>query len=231
MDAVQMNQYRVTNPNISEQFRDALYDSLLYPTAGQTSLSFFQTAISQGVTSALGATAGTTKTLADTNMTLGGQLPSGLQFLVQAIEVAFYPGSVSTANTYTQAAISVFNAVAAASVAGSANDVNVFYQSGWLELNILQKNYVKQGPLVKFPPSAGRAMSGALSSNSATTGLNGLVLTEAAGAPWSCDPPILIQPAMNFEVKLNWPGVVATPSGFNARVVVTMPGLVQRAGQ
>ena len=231
MDPIQMNQYRVTNPNISEQIRDALYDALIYPQAGITSLSFFQTGISQGVTSALGATAGTTKTLADTNMTLGGQLPSGMAFLVEAVEIALWPGSVATANTYTAAAISVFNAAAAATVAGAANDVNTFYQSGWAELNILQKSYIKQGPLLKFPPSAGRALSGALASNSATTGLTGLVLAEAAGAPWVCNPPVLIQPAMNFEFKLNWPGVVALPSGFNARVMVTMPGTVQRAGQ
>jgi hypothetical protein len=123
---------RVTNPGQSEIIRQRLYDYQLYATAGYTSLSFFQVPIGQGVTSAIGATVGTAKTVWDTSMELGGQLPSGRAFLIESIEVLFTPGTVSTANTYTQAAFVLFNATAAATVGNWVNDVNTFYQSGLL---------------------------------------------------------------------------------------------------
>src|SRR3954471_5699574 len=60
--AADFNNSRVTNPQQSELIRNTLYDSLLYPTAGQTQLSFFATPLGQGTTSALGATVSTPKT-------------------------------------------------------------------------------------------------------------------------------------------------------------------------
>lgn len=222
---------RVTNPNFAEIVRNSLYDSLLYPTAGQTQLSFFSLPIGQGVTSSLGATVGTSKTLNDTNLVMANTLPSGLEVLVQSIEVLFLPGSVSTANTYTPANISLFNATAAASVAGSANDVNTFYQSGRLQFQILQKDYLMEAPLLKFPPKAMLDLQGAVASNSATTAEVALTLVKATGRPYFLDPAVTLLPSVNFAVNLLWPGAVATGSGFNGRVEVTLDGLFKRAGQ
>ena len=67
---------RVTQPGQSEIIRQSLYDNQILPGAGSTQLNFFQQPIGQGITSALGATAATGKTQFDTNMSLGGQLPS-----------------------------------------------------------------------------------------------------------------------------------------------------------
>lgn len=222
---------RVTNPNQSELTRQRLYDYQLYATAGVTQMTFFSAGVGAGQTSAVGATAGTPKTFFDTNMQVGGFLPSGLAYLVQSIEVLFLPGSVSTANTYTMATIGRFDAAAAAADWGFANDVNSFYQSGMLEFNVLQKNYLRETPLLAFPPKAMIDLSAAVASNSATVGQTTGQLLKAVGRPYYIDPAITINPAVNFEVLLKWPAAVATPSGFNARVGVILDGCTMRASQ
>jgi hypothetical protein len=227
--AADFNARRVTNPGQSEIIRQRLYDYQLYANAGTTQLSFFQQPVGSGVTSALGGTVGAVKTLFDTNMTLGGTLPSGQAFMIESIEVCFFPGSVTTANTYTPIGMSVFNATAAASVAAAANDVNTFYQSGLLELNILSKNYLRETPLLAFPPKANFALDAAVASNSATTAEVALLQARASGRPYYIDPSISLQPAVNFEVVLRFPAAVALT--FNARVGVILDGYFMRASQ
>ena len=222
---------RVTNPGQSEIIRQRLYDYQLYATAGFTQLAFFQQPIGQGITSALGATVGSTKSLWDTNMELGGQLPSGKAYLIESIEVLFLPGTVSTANTYTQAGFNGFAAVAAATVANGVNDVNTFYQSGMLELNVLSKNYLRETPLLAFPPKAHFDLSAAVATNSATTAEVTQSFAKAMGRPYYIEPRVTLQPAVNFDVTLRWPAVLATPSGFNARVGVILDGYMMRASQ
>ncbi len=229
--AADFNARRVTNPSQSEIVRQRFYDYQLYATAGTTQLSFFSAPVGQGLTTALGGTAGTSKTLWDTNLELPNTLPSGKAFMIESIEVLFFPGSVSTTNTYTVASPAVFNATASAAVQSQLADVNSFYQSGMLELNILSKNYLRETPLIAFPPKANFNLDAALASNSATTALNGALNMRAAGRPYYIEPTIALQPAVNFEVILRWPGAVATPSGFNARVGVILDGYFMRASQ
>lgn len=224
--------YRVTNPNFSQCVWQPLYDFNIYPGAGVQSLPFFQTPVGAGLTSALGATAGTPKTQHDTNMQLAGQLPSGLQFMAEGLEVAFYPGSVSTANTYTNATIAFFTAAAAATVgAAQLNDPNVFLQAGLLNLNILNAAYVTVPGTVNFPPRSVMDLQAAIASNSATVGEVGAAIVRAGGNPFELNPPIALQPAVAFNVTLTYPAVVALPSGFNARVGVFLQGWQFRAGQ
>lgn len=221
----------VTNRNQSEIVRQRLYDTLLYPTAGAQQLTFFSQPVGQGITTAIGATAGTSKTQLDTNLEIPNTLPSGKSYLIESIEVDFTPGSVNTANTFTIANLSFFAAVAAATVPGAANDVNTFYHSGMLELNILSKNYLRESPLSKFPPKANINYDGSIASNSATTATIGVQHARVSGRPYYIEPEITLQPAVNFEVLLKWPAVVATPSGFNARVQVAFDGVFMRASQ
>lgn len=56
------------------------YDTVLYPAGGSTLLTFFQIPYGQGVGSFQTAAGVLPKTLADTNMTLSGQLPGGYMF-------------------------------------------------------------------------------------------------------------------------------------------------------
>jgi len=229
--AADFNARRVTNPAQSEIVRQRFYDYQLYPTAGVTQLAFFQQPIGQGITTALGGTVGSGKTLWDTNLELGGTLPSGKAFMIESIEVVFYPGSVATANTYTVASPALFNATAAAAVSSQLADVNSFYQSGMLELNILSKNYLRETPLISFPPKAVFNLDAAYASNSATTSELGAVNMRAAGRPYYIEPTIALQPAVNFEVLVRFPAAVATPSGFNGRVGVILDGYFLRASQ
>lgn len=222
---------RVTQTNMAEVIRQSYYDFQLYPTAGTVALSFFQSPIGQGLTTAVGAAAGQAKSIADTNMVLGGQLPSGVAAMFESIEVAVYPGSVATANTYTLAALGFFAAAAALTVLHVANDVNILLQSGVLKLQILQKDYLVETPLHRFPPKTYLQPEGAIASNSATTSEVGFVATRAVGRPYYLEPEISVQSAVNFGVRLEWPGAVATPSGFNARVGVILDGYVWRSAQ
>jgi len=229
--AADFNSRRVTNPSQSEVVRQRLYDYQLYPTAGTTQFAFFQQPIGQGLTSAIGGTVGSGKTQWDTNMELGGTLPSGKAFLIESIEVVFFPGSVSTSNTYTPIKPLEFNATASATVGGQLADVNSFYQSGMLELNILSKNYLRETPLIAFPPKTQFNLDVGISSNSTTTAVNVAENMRAAGRPYYIDPTIALQPAVNFEVLIRFPAAVATPSGFNGRIGVILDGYFMRASQ
>jgi hypothetical protein len=222
---------RVTNPGQSEIIRQRLYDFQLMNGAGAQRIAFFQLSIGQGITTALGATVGSTKSIADTNLEIGGTLPSGRSYLCESIEVLYLPGSVSTANTYTPATIGGFIAVAAATTWGYSNDINTFYQSGVLELNILSKNYLRETPLMSFPPKASLDFSGAVTTNSATTAQLTAQVAKATGRPYYIEPRVTLQPAVNFEVALIWPAAVAAPSGFNGRVGVYLDGYMMRASQ
>lgn len=230
---------RVTNPGMSEAVRQRLYDYQVYAAGGVQQMNFFQQPVGQGVTSSVGAVVGTPKTYGDTNMQLGGQLPSGAQYLAQTVEVQFFPGSSAAANNFTPQTITAFNAAAAAAVTASVDDVNKFYQSGWLEFNILQKNYVREAPLITFPPQTTLSFSGALALTPSTqTAAGAAAINEAAlafaradGATYEIPGGLLLQPGMNFVVSLNWPAAVGTVSTFNGRVGVIVDGWLQRASQ
>ena len=225
------NDRRVTNPAMSEVTQQPLYDHLLYPAAGTQLLAFFQSQVGSGLTTALGAAAGGTKTPQDTNMALAGQLSSGQEFMITSIEVLFFPGSVSTTNTYTIDALTFFLAAASAVPTAQVDDVNVFYQGGLFELFILNKPYLQDAPLMKFPPSVSLGIDGAIASNSATTAEVGFAVANPRGPVYALNPEISIQSSMNFAANLRWPGAVAMPSGFNARVGCTLNGYMLRASQ
>lgn len=230
--AEDFQRYRVTDRNQSEVTRQRLYDYQLYPTAGLQQANFFAEPIGQGVTTALGAAVGTRKTLYDTNMRQANTLSSGMEYIIESIEVMFWPGSVNTANTYTRKAISNAAAASAATVMGDyLDDVNTFYQSGLLTLQILQKDYLQETPLIAFPPKAYFDPFAATSSTSATQNQTAMSLNRAAGRAYYLEPPISLQSTVNFGVVITWPALVATPSGFNGRFGVVLDGAQLRAAQ
>ena len=126
----QIQQYAVNRPNQNTGLRWELYDSVSYPTGGQTQLDFFQ--IPQGQRS---------KTLADTNMESAGQLPSPKSFFMTDIQIFFLSGLAPSA---------------ALGVATNINDAVIFYEGkAWAELFIGSTYYVQQAPLGRFPPRNG----------------------------------------------------------------------------
>jgi hypothetical protein len=229
--AEEFARFRVTNADQSEVVRKRLYDYLLYPAAGSLQLNFFAQQVGTGITTAIGSAAGTSKTKLDTNMVMANTLPSGQEFMIESIEVQFDPGSVSTANTYTPINTYIFAAVAAQTVFAQLNDVNTLLQSGLVELKVLSKEYLSDTPIRAFPPKVRMAVDSASATNSATTGFMGTGSAKADGRPYYLEPPITLQPAVNFQLSITWPGLVATPSTFNGRLGVIFDGYEMRASQ
>lgn len=220
----QLERYRVNRSGLTEAVRQSLYDFQLYPAAGSTNLTFFSNPVGQGITSSLGATVGTVKTIHDTNMELSGQLPAGKGFYAESIEVLFEPGASASANTFTQATPNRFIAVAALAEMSQLADINALRISGVLRFYIGAKDYLVEAPLGMFPPKVKLELDAAVSSNSATTALNAAISGKFGGRPYYLDPPISLLPNQNFSVVLNWPGLVATPSTFNGRIGIRLDG-------
>lgn len=228
--ASDFNRYRVTNPNDSEVLRQRLYDFMLYPAGGTPELNFFSLPIGQGVATAPGSVAGSQKTDSDTNLQAANMLPSGMKFQIESIEVVFLPGSSAAANTYTPA-FPIFSGVTeGVAEANQARDIYTVLNSGLLELNVLQKNYLREPRLLSFPPKAYFDMDVSVATATAAADLVAANL-KANGRPYFVDPEITINPAENFGVKLKWPGAVALPSTFNGRIGVILDGFMMRASQ
>lgn len=226
--------YMVTQLDQVEVIRQSLYDTVLYPTAGMVQLLFFQVPQGQGISVSPGNAAGA-KALSDTNMQLAGQLPAPQGFFIQSVELDFQPGSVNTANTFTlQTAGSSAAAPAAATglvQLGAINDVNAFYSTGALSLNIGNKWYLQEGALMRFPPKGRFELDAAVGGNSATTANFGAAKLKAGGRPYQLQPGLAIMTSQAFNVALSWPVVVATPSGFNGAVRTILDGWLFRGVQ
>lgn len=222
---------RVINPMVTEVIRQAAYDFALYPLAGTTQIQLFQNPMGQGITSALGAPVGSPKTYADTNMLQAGAFPKPQAMVVESIEIVFEPGASAAANTFTAANPSQFAAGAAASVLSFIADVNTVRQSGWLEWYISSKSYLFEAPLGRFPSKVGLEMKAAIASNSATTGEVAAAFAKWDGKLYVVSPEITLDSQVNFSIKLNWPGALPTPSGFNARIGCILDGVLYRNGQ
>lgn len=201
-----LEQYNVNRAGQIEGVRQSLYDFQTYDTLGQTQMTFFQTPVGQNG-----------KTKADTNMTVAGSLPAPQRFLIQAIEVYFYPGN----------AVSATGAI----VAANLQDCYDVAQSGWLDLFIGSKSYLTEAPIGRFPPSTGLAATEALS-DTTTAAASRVTVTDYArfgGQPFNMAPPILLVPTQNFSVSLNWPAAV--PISVDAKIGVVMKGILYRNSQ
>jgi hypothetical protein len=193
-----------------EAIRSSLYDFQTYLVGGQASLTFYQAPVGQ---------AG--KTLEDTNMQSAGQLPQPQYFLVQNIQVYFYPGTDPSVGGLDPQSTQV----------SFINDVWTLMKSGWLEFFIGSKNYVQEGPIGRFPPRNGLIVSSSLSDTTTSAAAQECAVGYAnfGGAPYSLQPNILLTPNQNFNVKLNWPA--ALPIAVEGRIGVVMEGLLYRLSQ
>jgi len=202
----ELNAYNVNRAGQVEAIKASLYDFQAYAVGGQTQLQFFQTPKGQGG-----------KTFADTNMTLAGSLPAPMSFLVETIEIYFFPlNAISTA--------------AAAVALENWNDVYDVGKSGWLELFIGSKPYLDEAPLMKFPPRCGltgvaaAALAGEVADQAITADY-----ASFGGPVYEMIPPILLVPSQNFNVTLNWPAAVAI--SLAGRIGINMGGILYRNSQ
>lgn len=205
-----LRQYAVNRPGQIEAIAEPLYDYQTYPTAGASTLTFFQTPVGSG-----GAT------LEDTNMRLAGALPSPQQFLVTNIQVDFRPG-VAVTTTGTAAVQASDN---------YANDVETILSRGALRFRVGSKDYLTAFPLMKFPPAHRLfGFAGWAGFASATDAVNA-TYAQAGGPVFQCTP-ILLQSTQNFAITLEWPdGAVATPSGIAGRIGLILGGYLYRNSQ
>lgn len=210
----ELSRYSVNRPGW-EAVKQTLYDFTAYAAAGQSQLVFFALPVGQS-----------SKTLSDTNMTLAGQLPKNQEFLVQSIEVAFYP----TTPTVAAGMPSFFGAQLAQTI---INDAYIVGRAGNLTLTIGAKPYLQEAPLGRFPAKAQFDLSAALSD--ATTAAAALQTRTGygkwTGRPYLLDPtPLLLPENQNFSVSLNWPeGVQAITNP--GRIGVILDGILYRRSQ
>lgn len=206
----ELQQYNVNRPNQVEAIRASLYDSVAYAQAGQTQLQFYQTPKGQSG-----------KTFADTNMTIAGSLASPQSFLLDSIELYFYPG-INPGN---------LSAASTPIAPNFANDTYLFYKKGgWLELFIGSKAYLDEAPLQKFPPRCGLSGFSSSSDAASTSTVSTLVnYATGAGPIYEVDPPILLVPTQNFIITLNWPAAVAISAA--GTVLCSMGGILYRNSQ
>ena len=220
LDAPSLEALEKYNVNRSGQFeavRQTLYDFQSYAVAGQTQLTFFQLPVGQGG-----------KTLADTNMEVAGQIPNPKMFLIQSIEIMLLPsGAVNS---------TALPSVGAAADAASAlvNDIYNVGKSGWLELFIGSKPYLREAPLMRFPPKVKldgfAGVTSTLTAGAAT--MSQIAYAAWGGRPYMLTPPILLKPTQNFNITLNWPAAVAlAAANTGARIGVIMDGILYRNSQ
>lgn len=214
----ELQSYAVNRKGQYEGIRQTLYDYQTYAGAGQTSLSFFQVPLGQ---------AG--KTVADTNIEVAGSLPQPKHFLVESIEIRFWPGVLPV--------ISQTGVLATQAASNYTNDVETFSQSGSLNFFIGSKTYLEEAPVGRFPPKtyvcADFAVSQTVNQAAAADQENQITmdLSYVKGRPYFINPATLLIPTQNFKVSLNWAAAVALPSTQDARIGVVLDGILYRQSQ
>lgn len=205
----ELQKYNVNRPGDLEGVKASLYDFQTYPLAGTTQLTFFQLPIGQSG-----------KTKDDTNIEVAGSLPAPKRFLIECVEVYFFPGNT----------ISRF-AAAAAALPSQSDDTYQFSRNGYLDLFIGSKSYLTEAPIGRLPPTTGLKVESAVASNSATVGISKYDYAVMGGQPYRLMPPILLVPTQNFNVTLNWKALIPLPSGLDARVGIVLKGILYRNSQ
>jgi len=200
-----ISQYAVNQAGAKDVVYQPLYDYQTYALAGQTSLSFFQNPIGQSG-----------KTLADTNMSIGGSLPAPQMFIVSAICIDFFPGND-------------VNLSAVDEDSKNWDDVYTFMKSGWLDFTVGTKSQLQQAPLGSFPPTYRLGGGAALTGQNAAAGtITGTDYASVAGQTFNIIP-VTIPATQNFIVTLNWPTAVAINAA--ARIGVKLMGDLYRSVQ
>lgn len=209
-------QFVVSKADQWEVFRQPLYDRLTYAALGQTQLKFF------AVPSGSGG-----KTDEDTNMEVPGALSEGINFLVQGIEVYFFPSTPTVAADLPAA----FGAQAAAQI---VNDAYIFRRAGNLKFRVLAKDFLNVSPLQTFPSTRQFHIEAALA-DASTAGANfqsRIAFADAVGRPFAIDPHITLESNTNFNVTANWlNGLQALPSTNDAVMQVNLEGVQARRVQ
>ncbi len=214
----ELQQYQSSIPNMKDAIFAPLYDYQTYPAAGALSFNFFSVPQGQGVTSAPGGAG--VKTFLDTNMQVPNTLPLGNTFLVIGIEVEYWP-------TLTPGRAGV--AAAAATMGSNWNDVYSVLRNGALTFQVQNRNYVQDGPLMKFPTSTRLSGVAAYSETTATT-FGQFDYASSCGASYDITP-VRLNATQAFTIVVNFPALIPTVSTNTGRIGVRLVGKLIRDAQ
>lgn len=201
----ELQRYNVNRPDQVEAIRQSLWDTQTYLDNSTTQLQFFQ--IPNGQSS---------KTLADTNMEAAGSLPAPKSFLIETVELFFFPQNTIASDSTTIAA------------SKNLNDLYQLTKAGWLDLFIGSKSYLQEGPLMKFPPRSGIGGIQVGADSTANTGVR-VDYATLGGPVYELDPPILLVPTQNFKITLTWASAIDI--GANCTIVCNLGGILFRNSQ
>ena len=192
--SIARSKYGVNVPGTSEAIWNPLYDYQDKTAAGVSQQRFFQVPIGQS-----------SKTIADTNMSLAGQLPEGQSFLVTGLQVEFFP-DLDVTGTDASAYI---------------DDVLDFYKGGALRFTIGSKAWVEQGNLMKFAPVNRLGVD-----SSTTVGTDRYAIGFATGREFAV-AGLKIPSSQNFNVELlELPTTTTT-----GKIGVSLNGYLYRTAQ
>jgi hypothetical protein len=204
-----------------EAIKQSLYDSQAYPALGSPQLSFFQLPVGQGV-----GFGGAAKTFSDTNILSPGAMPANQEFLIESVEVSFFP-------TTPTVAADMPSAFGAGAVDHLVNDTYIFYRAGNLNLIIGAKSYLQEGPLLRFPPKAYFELhaGAADASTAAASQQTRIKYATARGRPYMLSPAKLrLVSNQNFNAQLSWPEGLQ-PVTNPGRIFVILDGVLYRRSQ
>lgn len=186
-----------------QQIRDVIaeprYDTVGVPAAGTTGLTFYAIPLGQGATS-FGAG---TKTYADTNMELAGQLPNPYTFTCLGFRLAF-PWNLAPA------------------------DLQLIINGAVFALFIGAKPFLRV-PARTIPSGNGPFFSGSVAAAATaafcTSGWPHMGNAFAIGKK-----PLVLTPTENFQVTLTWPGGAQAISALTP-ITIYLDGLLRRGAQ
>jgi hypothetical protein len=230
LNAATLQQHSVGVPGQADVIWDPLYDSLAYPSAGSLTFSFYSNPIGQGTSSTPGAGA-VSKTIYDTNLTIGNQLTSGNNFYMIGSENLFFPGVNNSTVATTAFAVEPGRANVATTTGIFVNDVYNVGNGGNKVMTVgTDRAYVTDGPLNLFPPATRLAGFAGLAGQggAAATGSG----QEVSYAAWSGElytiAPIYIVANQNWTMQLTFAALIPTPSAQIGRLIDRMRGYLIR---
>ena len=188
-------QFAVNLAGVQEAFWQPFWDLQTYAAAGQTLLTFFQNPTGAGG-----------RTYFDTNMQAAGSFPAMQNYIVTQLEIEFLPGATTAQAAYVTDQLAV-------------------QTSGYVELNIGSKNFLRDSPVGAFPPKHRLDVFAVNDASAAPT-----VFRYAQNRGEIANiTPMLIPSLQNFNVTLNW--AAAVPVSANGTIRVKMGGFLFRTAQ
>ncbi|HXT00360.1 MAG TPA: hypothetical protein VN915_06770 [Elusimicrobiota bacterium] len=195
---------------IEEAVDQPLYHLQAYATAGSTQFTFFNTAAGG---------------YSVTNMDAQSVLSKGKRFAIFGIGIGYIGGQAIVQDTATTVLNSYLN-----------DAQKVLEGVAWAELNILDKNYLREAPLTRLPGGVGLNVGGASFQRTQTSAADGTrqISYGSNGLPMlSCmrklRVPIPLPEQTKFAVVVNFPtAVTVTTAG---TLAVWLDGVLLRAVQ